>query len=283
MCSETVIFLHIEGCEHRLSVLIKEKQHGRKFDGSLPDYLIIGAQKCATTSLFLYLQQHPAVRPPARKEIHFFDSNFGKGVDWYRRQFPAPSIESAQRSITGEASPSYLLNPHSARRIKQTVPNVKLIVSLRDPVERAFSHYRHMVRSQKESRPFDQAIRAHTAMSEEWRKVLSDENYPDMTLRDYSYVLRGYYLDQIKRYLNLFDRTDLHVILYDDIVSDTQAVMNNLCDFLGLERFQFDVHKHFNVGINGQIPQSARDALALTYREANTELFKFLGRRAAWH
>lgn len=250
--------------------------------GALPDYLIVGAQKCATSSLFSYLQQHPKVRPPSHKEIHFFDSQFRKGVDWYRSHFPMHGRSAGNDWQTGEASPSYLLNPHCAGRIKRVLGEVKLIISLRNPVDRAFSHYRHNVKRGREISQFHEAIQNEHEMMMEWRKVLQDESYPDQALRDGSYLLRGHYLNQMERYLEHFPRSMLHVIIYDDIVSNPQAVMAKLCEFLELEQHTFDFDKRLNVGVSGSMASATRRLLASYYTESNHQLSQYLGRDLEW-
>src|SRR5690242_8679107 len=102
-----------------------------------PHFLIIGAQRCGTTSLFEYLANHPEIVPPSVKKIHFFDSEYEKGEAWYRARFPV--LENG--FITGEATPYYLFHPRVPKRVRNWNPNVKLIVLLRNPVDRAYSHF----------------------------------------------------------------------------------------------------------------------------------------------
>ena len=105
----------------------------------MPDFLGIGTQKGGTTSLHQWLSHHPQVYLPECKEVHYFDLNYNESQNWYKRHF-----ENAKRSQKcGEITPFYLFHPSSAKRIKQTIPEIKLIVLLRDPVERVISHLRH--------------------------------------------------------------------------------------------------------------------------------------------
>lgn len=115
----------------------------------LPDYLIIGTQRGGTSSLYNYLVQHPAVGRALTKELRFFDRYYGKGVDWYRSCLPSAASRERLRGrsgldlVVGEASPDYLFSPHAPGRVRQLLPDVKLIVLPRDPVERAWSGYQH--------------------------------------------------------------------------------------------------------------------------------------------
>src|SRR5947209_1159841 len=136
---------------------------------ALPDFLIIGAQKAGTTSLYRYLAAHPDIVASTRKEVHFFDINFWRGEWWYRSLFPLrrrlqrrPPLRN-RPAITGEASPYYLFHPFAPERAAQLLPDAKLIVLLRDPVERAWSHYRHEVANGRETMTFPDALAAEPA------------------------------------------------------------------------------------------------------------------------
>jgi hypothetical protein len=113
----------------------------------LPNFIIIGSARSGTTSLYNYLVQHPGIAPALRKEVHFFDYNYQRGCSWYQGQFPThPYMHymqtiHRQAMITGEASPYYLFHPYVPQRVAQLLPEIKLIALLRNPIERAFSHY----------------------------------------------------------------------------------------------------------------------------------------------
>jgi hypothetical protein len=130
--------------------------------GGLPDFVIIGAHKCGTTSLYHSLTRHPHVEGAATKELEFFNRHFDKGIEWYRRCFPRPRWKDGRRSITGEATPYYLFHPHAAKRMAEVVPRARMIVLLRNPVDRAYSHYHHRTRLGRETRSFEEAIEAET-------------------------------------------------------------------------------------------------------------------------
>src|SRR5439155_3447898 len=133
----------------------------------LPDYLIIGAQRAGTTSLYLYLTQHPCVAPVViGKGVHYFDVDFAKGPGWYRGHFPVAARRYLSRVgrdrplITGEGSPYYLFHPLVPERVAALLPEARLIALLRDPVERAYSHYQHFVERGIETLTFEQALEA---------------------------------------------------------------------------------------------------------------------------
>src|SRR5690349_6371993 len=120
--------------------------------GALPDFLIIGAQKAGSTSLASYLAAHPCVVPPRWNEAHFFDLNYERGVDWYRSLFPVGvrarlnSRLRGRRHLTGDSTPHYIVHPRMPARARDLLPAARIIILLRDPVDRAHSHYHHEVR-----------------------------------------------------------------------------------------------------------------------------------------
>ena len=126
----------------------------------LPDFLIIGTQRGGTTSLYHYLQAHPCIRPASTKEVHFFDTKFHKGLAWYRGHFPTRIEQSSVNRLhghslmTGEATALYLFHPHAPKRVAKALPFVKLIVLLRNPVDRALSHYYHAIKHGYETLSF---------------------------------------------------------------------------------------------------------------------------------
>ncbi|MBA3426416.1 MAG: sulfotransferase [Rubrobacter sp.] len=165
----------------------------RSNPGSLPDFLIIGAQKAGTTFLYYLLCQHPYVAPTSEKELHFFDSQkFNKGEGWYRSNFPPPTSENGHKVITGEASPYYIYHPLAARRAAQVVPHARLIVLLRNPVDRAYSDYQNRLREGNEFLGFEEAIEAEEErIKGEKEKMLADEGYSSASHRRHSYLARG--------------------------------------------------------------------------------------------
>jgi hypothetical protein len=109
--------------------------------GALPDFIIIGPGRCGTTFFYRLLSQHPHVEPAAKKELRFFSHLYEEDTEWYRRCFPQPEWKDGRWTMTGEATPYYLLHPHAAKRMAEVIPGARLIALLRNPVDRAYSHY----------------------------------------------------------------------------------------------------------------------------------------------
>lgn len=216
--------------------------------GGLPTFLIIGAPKCGTTSLYRYLAQHPDVFMPKLKEPMFFsydglDVFFGGPVDdsknvvtdleTYRALFAPATSETAR----GEASPSYLYRERAPERIKHHVPDARLIALLRDPVDRAWSSYVHLRREGQE--PLDDFW---AAVAAEDRRV--EENWIPL----FHYTRVGMYGSHLDRYHRLFAPEQIKVYLYDDLAKDPLGVTRDALSFIGVnEAFDPDVAEHHNV------------------------------------
>lgn len=125
--------------------------------GAPPDFVIIGTKKGGTSLLYRLLTEHPLFEPAATKELHFFDNRFSEGLSWYGQHFPTRKCVDGRQTVSGEATPSYLLNPLVSERMAKTIPDAKLIALLRNPVDRAYSHYQMGLRRGDEVRPFEEA------------------------------------------------------------------------------------------------------------------------------
>lgn len=184
--------------------------------GALPTFLIIGAMRAGTTSLAAYLSAHPDVFIARQKEVHFFDREFDRGVDWYREQFAEVRDEKA----IGEATPAYLSNAEAPARIAALLPDARLIATLRDPVDRAYSHYCFMRGFGQETRSFAEAIEQ------------DDGTAPGLVG---NYLSVGRYLPQLERVCSFFPRTSLHVFLFEDLRADAAGTFADVCRFIGVD------------------------------------------------
>ena len=176
----------------------------------MPNFLIIGAPRGGTTWIAKNLMEHPDVYMPLCKEVHFFDRSYDKGMDHYASFF----AEAENKIAVGEATPEYLYVPEVASRIYKELPNAKLIVSLRNPVERLYSRYWHAKARYPENAniSFEDKIRQKPVMIEE-----------------------GFYFDHLMRYYNLFPRTQILVLLYDDLEKSPHDFLRSIFSFLGID------------------------------------------------
>lgn len=202
----------------------------------LPDFLIIGAQKAATTALYHYLTQHPGVRPAIMKEVHYFDLHHERGERWYRGHFPQrlDPMRSTPSFVTGEASPYYLFHPLVPDRVVTLLPDVKLIVLLRDPVRRAISQYHHEVSHGFETRSMTQAIREEPDMLLAEEARLAAGLPPSTAHQHGSYLSRGLYAEQLLRWMHRFPKDQLLIVSSDRLSKDGGITYRRVLAFLGL-------------------------------------------------
>ncbi len=254
-----------------------------------PDFIIIGAQKCGTTSLYNYLIQHPLIIPSWKKEVHFFDNNFHKGFTFYKSFFPTKIYKNIlrriykKRVITGEASPYYIFHPHAYKRIHSLLPNIKLILLLRNPVERALSHYYHEVNNGRENLSFEQAIEKESErLRGELEKMLENENYYSFNLQNYSYVSRGIYIDMIKKWHQNFSKDLILIIKSEDFFENPSKVLKEVFEFLDLPNYNLKQYQNFNIGRYPEMDEKIRKTLREYYKPVNQRLYNYLGQHFNW-
>lgn len=256
----------------------------------LPDFLIIGAAKSGTTTLYAHLLSSPHVAWALRKETLYFTRTFGRGPSWYRAFFPLASrrsrAEAAGRGplLVGEATPDYLFHPHAPRRVHGLLPGAKLVVILRNPIDRAYSFYRHQLNRAFEPLTFDQAVeQEEQRLAGELERTLSDESYVSFPLQHRSYLARGRYMEQIERWLRHFPREQLLVLLTDELEADPRGTLRQLTDFLGIPALGAtgSVRAHEGVAIEA-MPPAVREELVEHFRPHNARLAAFLGRELNW-
>ena len=186
----------------------------------LPNFLVIGSQKAGTTSIYHVLKAHPQVYVPERKEVNYFfhQGEYEKGEGWYRSHF----ADMPEGTLAwGEASPGYIVHPMAPARIQRLLPDIKLILTVRQPIDRAYSQYWDNRRSLSEYRTFKEVIEL----------ALEETYHPDRL----GYFSRGTYIQYIRRYLALFPRENLLVLPFEDLHQDPQAFYARIFSFLNVE------------------------------------------------
>jgi hypothetical protein len=256
---------------------------------AVPDYLVIGVKRGGTTSLQQYLTAHPDVLGPrAAKASHYFDANYAKGWCWYRSHFPRQRWMDAQRAsgrpvVVGEASPYYCFHPLALDRIAARLPDVRMILVLRDPVERAWSHYAYEVARGNEDLPFVDALDAEAvriAGAEE--RIRRGQVPDDRHWRLHAYLPRGHYADQIEAVHSRFDRDQLHVLVSEELFERPVEVMNGVFAFLGVSRIESGRFDAANANPKSDLDPALRARLAAYYAPHNERLYQLLGRRLPW-
>lgn len=242
--------------------------------------IIVGVQKGGTTSLFEYLKDHPSIVPSVEKEVHYFDNNYELGKEWYNKQFP---IQSQCRYLL-EASPYYIFHPHALSRIKQDLKNVKIITLLRNPIDRAFSHYQMEYRRGADtSSTFEIAIENEQRhLTKERVRMKKDPLYKSTFHQTNSYLERGHYDEQIKQLLSYFDKTQLLFLKSESLFSDPSSTMLSVFNFLNLEPLDTSVYKPFNEGKYHEMPENLHKKLAVYFKNKTKELPQLIGEEFQW-
>lgn len=248
----------------------------------LPAFLVIGAQKSGTTSFFRYLSQHPEIIQPVVKETHYFTKYKHRSVAWYSAHFAGPSAEGCGISsmVAGEATPYYLFHPDVPSLVHALLPEVQLIVLLRNPIDRAYSHYQHERRRGREHLSFSQAIDAELGAGPRPGSVLRRPVVNEH--QSYSYLSRGYYAEQLSRWFSVFPSERFLILGYEEFFSDPSPFLAGVEQFLGLGKHRYSLASKHNVGSYVELPIDLRERLASHFAPHNRELDRLLGRSFEW-
>jgi hypothetical protein len=257
---------------------------------AMPDFLVPGAAKCGTTSLFDWLCRHPQIVRPvtegrARKELLFFDYCYFHGADWYRRRFP---LERDRPFLTGEATATYLTHHWAPARVAELLPGVKLVVTLRDPVDRAYSAFQ-MSRSERleECETFEAALALEgERLAPELDRMRRDPWYnppPPAPLGYWSYLHRSRYSEHVERWLRLFPRERFLFVRFEDLVERPRQALEEVYEFLGLEPFRHDDLPVLNAGdYEEPMRPETREQLEAHFRPYNSRLRELTGIDFGW-
>jgi hypothetical protein len=256
----------------------------------LPDFVIIGAAKAGTTSLYGWLSEHPYVAPATHKEVHYFDYNYYRGEDWYRAHFPperqraAFAAEHGRPFLTGEASPPYIAHDWAPQRLARLLPNAKLLVTLRNPVDRAYSQFQMSRREDEEPlESFADAIDAEAQrLAPELTRTRVDRRYNSWPIGCWSYLMRSRYAEQLERWFALFPREQFEVMTLEQLACEPQQALDRVHRFLGLPPHRYDDLKPLHTASYDAIPAGVRRRLTEYFRPHNERLYELLGTDLGW-
>lgn len=258
--------------------------------GALADYLVIGSMKTGSTMFYEWLVTHPLAPPAVEKEVHFFDFHFPMGTVWYRSQLPSRrqletlSARHGHQAQAGEASPTYLFHPLAPRRAAVTVPSAKLIVILRNPVDRAYSHYSTGIRHDWEALSFEEALdREPARLAGQIEALLMDEkNHRSFSRYRWSYQAMGHYAEQLEAWFEHFPREQFLVIFSEDFDRDPQGTFDHVWEFLGLPPHALPEKKRRVVGNYRPMPPKTRARLEKYFRPHDDRLSELLDVELPW-
>jgi hypothetical protein len=254
----------------------------------LPDFLILGAQKAGTTALFSYLRQHPSIAGPPWKEVSFFDRHYRRGTAWYRGNFPNTlylrrmQSRTGAKPVVGEASPSYVFHPLGAERVQTVVPGARLIVLVRNPIDRALSHYHHEVALGREALSFEDALAAEESRMHGELERMQDPAYFSHAWWNFTYVSRGLYAEQLERWLARFPREQLLVVPSDDLGAQPGKTYRRILEFVGAPPHELASYPRVFSREYSQMEPGTRDLLRERFAEPNRRLYELLGRDLGW-
>jgi hypothetical protein len=256
----------------------------------LPSFLIVGGQRCGTTSMYKALIQHPLVMGPVlRKGVHYFDMAHDRPLSWYRAHFPLTAT-AARRSrpdhaaVTFESSPYYLYHPLAAARIARDLPDVRLLVLVRDPVERAYSAHSHEL-----ARGFEDVADFATALELEPQRLRGEEerlridpHARSVSFRHHAYVQRGQYVDHLDRLAAEVGRDRIHVIDSHQFFKEPVPVYDGVLDFLGLPQAAATTFDQHNARSRSELSDQLRATLSAHFEPYDRELESWLGTTPSW-
>jgi hypothetical protein len=257
----------------------------------LPDFIIIGANRSGTTSLYQYLIENPQVRWAYKKEVSFFSHgpHFKRGPRWYRQFFPSESFIAAERRkgrnmVVGEGTPYYMFHPLTPGRIATLLPAARLIVVLRNPIDRAFSQYQQSLQAGHETLSFEEALDREEERlrgTEEWLMANEYQNNP--AHKYYSYQARGRYAEQLQRWFKHIPRERFLIIKSESLYDRTEQTVGEVLAFLALTPAPAGkAYSRFHAGrYEGMLPETRR-RLREYFVPHNQRLYELLGQNYGW-
>lgn len=255
----------------------------------LPEFLIVGAQRCGTTSLHHYLLQHPAVAGPRwSKGVHWFDTDYQRSSAWYRAHFPTTaqreriSRRAGAPAVVGESSPYYLFHPFGAARMAAELPDTRFIVLLRDPVERARSHHEHEVARGFETLSFEEALEREDERLAGADAVLARRGGVHHSHQHHAYAARGRYAEQLVRLFGAVGRDRVLVVFTADLDRDTAATLGRVHRFLGLPVREVATPRRWNVREKPDVAPATLERLRAAFEPHDAELRALLGCDLPW-
>lgn len=241
----------------------------------LPGVIVPGTMRGGTTSLFRYLAGHPHIAASRVKEVHYFDLHCGRGPRWYRQQFP----NHGRPTVGLEASPYYMYEPRVPARVRALVPEARLVFLLRDPIARAYSHYRKNRRDGREPLDFEAAIAAEEErLAGEEERLLDDATYVSDLHRYYSYAGRGHYAEQLLRWREHFPSAQMLVLDAGDLYAAPRRTLARVVEFIGLEPWEpASVAPHNAGGEHATPPAAATARLTAHFAPHQRQLVDLVG------
>jgi len=260
----------------------------RNFNGitsplrKLPDFLVLGGKRCGTTSLFQFLRQHPDISNPTVDHMGFFDDNYKLGINYYKSFFPLKTKRSVIK-LDYDVTTSYLTSPYVPERVSKYMPDIKMIILLRNPVTRAWSEYHSNLRGDPSYGKFETYI-------DNELKELETINFSEKVLKnDYdlkdprnNYLKKGLYVDFLKKWFNFFPKKNFLILPTELFAKNEKLVYSQIFEFLGLPNSEIKNTNRMEKGNYDPIDEKLRLKLDIFFKPKNLELFQLLGTQFDW-
>ena len=247
----------------------------------LPNFLVIGAMKSGSTTLHQYINNHPNVIPASIKEVHYFDYYFGSDF-WYRSNFPKKDemVKNGITCLTGDSTPQYLFHPLTPKRVFDLLPKINILCVLRNPIDRAFSHYNHNVRNGNESLSFEDAIfKRDEKLDQEYKNLISNNDCDVVFYERYNYLNLGKYAEQLSEWFKFFPKDQFFICKTEDLSSHT---LIQAYEFLGLPYYNPGKITSLNTGKYDAMNRSTREKLYNFFEPYNSKLSTLLNMEFNW-
>jgi len=278
--------LPVKTAGRAVSVRVGTATAGRR---QLPSFILAGAQRAGTTSLFRALMSHPLVYSANyHKGVNYFDVNYHRGFSWYRGHFPTTTAlrqrtRGGGQPVTFEASGYYMFHPCAAERIARHLPDVRIVMMLRDPVERAYSAWKHELARGFETETFERALELEDErLAGQAERMVAEPGYQSFSHRHHAYRRRGHYDEQLVRLHGLLGGDRVHVVDSEWFFTRPEATYEELLRFLELPPVLPDRFDRWNGRPGSPMEESTRRSLREHFRDHDERLAAMLGRSPAW-
>jgi len=253
----------------------------------LPSFFVIGGVRCGTTSLYHYLGQHNCIKSAAYDELGYFDDNFHLGLNWYRSLFTTKSIQKEVESnygkfLTFDVTPFYIYNPLVVDRISKFSPEVKIIASLRNPIDRAYSNFNDRIQREGDVKTtFEEIVQNEIEFVEE---NIDNENDEFLVNTFYESLLaRGLYAKQLEYWLKRIPKENICIISSEDLQSNTDNTLSEIFEFLDIPKQKIQDTTRQNKIEYPKMDVTTREILNEFFKPYNEKLFGLLGKRFSWN
>ena len=260
---------------------------------SLPDFIIIGVGRAGTTALYSYLIQHPSIVAASTDnnesvaDLHFFEYMISNNIQWYKSHFPILFSKSKNQKnsfITGEYTSTYIYHPDVPKRIFNLLPKIKLIVILRNPIDKAYSAYQQQFRFGEYTTSFEDTVNA------EFRRINLNKDFPELNSNNYDFenfvaqniIRHGIYADYLETWLKIFDRKQILILNSEDLKNSTKETLHRVFHFLIVSNYDIANTSQVNVGKYPPINKITRKKLIEFFKPHNQRLNKLLDTEFDW-